>query len=480
MLLVLGIDIVVVVLLFRLWKRQGIEGCLPLAAFFLIFFPEESKLPILGLFDITTQRLVTLVLLYFYLSDPKRRQKRLPLKTPIILIAIWWTIATINSIVFVDSLKSLLSLLIDYIAIYVIFTKSISKVETIPRILFGVALGLIVSSGFGVIEAYQKWSVVSLFPVEAHRFGASGDIYMDDARGLRVQSTFGHPILFGSALAMGIPIVLYLIATTADKRRKMLLWVGLLFMFICIFKAASRGPWIALSCSLGVFLFMAHKKIRSYIVVIGVLTCSVLIVRPGVLETLWNDYIATVDTHSSQGESYQYRYVLYDLVIDKLNAAPIRTIWGYGPQSFPHLYLGGYINGRWMQFASCDSAFAALLAETGYVGVTLISSFLFYAVIRILINWKNSPPAAAQLYILFCVNLLSFYFEMTSVAIFGWGQQTILLWMIIGMSSIYPTLLKKKKAQQIALEEHTSNRILGPSPVVSYAEPNAKLFTPAQ
>lgn len=463
MLLVLGLDIVVIASLVATWKNKGIEGCLPLAAFLLVFFPEESKLPIFGMFDITTQRLVTLVLLCFYVADKSKiYRRRLPLKIPIVMIAVWWAIATINSIVFVDSLKSFISLLIDYIAIYVIFTKYISKLETLRRILFGIALGLTVSSGFGVIEAYQRWSFISLFPVEMHRFGASGGIYIDDARGLRIQSTFGHPILFGSALAMGIPIVLYLLASTADRRKKMLLWLGLLLMFVCIFKASSRGPWIALLCSLGLFLFTGHKKIRTYIVIIGFLTCSVLIIRPGVLETLWNDYAATVDDHSSQGESYQYRYVLYSLVMEKLNADPVRTIWGYGPQSFPYLRLSGSINGRSMQFASCDSSFAALLAETGYVGLILVGSFLLYVVVGILLNWWGSPPAAAQLYILFLVNLLSFYFEMTSVAIFGWGQQTIFLWIVIGMAAIYPSLLKKRNEQTVR-REFTSSRAISVS-----------------
>ncbi len=450
MLLVLVIDIVISLFLFATWRKKGIEGCLPLAAFFLISFPEESKLPIAGLFDITTQRLVTIILLCLYTSSgTKHYRRRLPFKVSIILIVTWWAIATANSITFVESFKSLFSLLIDYIAIYVIFTKCISKIETLDRVLFGFALGMIVASGFGVIEAYQKWSIISLFPVEAHRFGSSGGLYMDDARGLRVQSTFGHPILFGSALAMGIPIVLYLLASTSDRRKKMALWMGLLLMFVCIFKASSRGPWIALSGSLGLFFFAGHRKIKSYILAIGLLTCLVLIIRPGVLETLWNDYIATADDHSSQGESYKYRYILYELVMEKLNADPARNIWGYGPQSFPHLYLSGTINGRSTQFASCDSSFAALLAETGYVGLALIGSFLFYVLWCSMLNWHASQPGAAQRYILFIVNLLSFYFEMTNVAIFGWGQQSILLWVIIGMSGIYPELLRVKSKKLV-------------------------------
>jgi hypothetical protein len=441
MILVIIIDLIALVSLLYIGARRGVEGALPLAAFFLIFFPEESKLPVFGLFDVTTQRFVTIILLLLTLTGRGTSEpRRLPLKWGIVAISLWWTMATLNSIAFVDSLKALLSLFLDYLAIYVIFAKNITSLATVRRVLLGVAAGLILCSVFGTIEAYANWSVVTLFPTEIHRFGSSGSLYMDDARGLRIQSTFGHPILFGSALAMGIPMVLYLIGTAVSRVQKTFLWVGLLFMFVSIFKTSSRGPWIALGFSMVPFFFLGQRKMRRYILVISLLALTVLVARPGVLQTIWDDYTATVDSHSSQGQSYQYRYVLYQLVADRVDESPTRAMLGYGPQSFPYLHLGGPIDGRWTNFVSCDSSFAALLAETGYVGLGLMGLFLFYVLWTTLRTFWRVDRQDKLLCILFFVNLAAFCFEMTNVAILGWGQQTILLWAIIAMTMIYPSL----------------------------------------
>jgi hypothetical protein len=457
---VIILDLFVVASLVIVNARRGFEGTLPLAAFYLILFPEESKVPVFGLFDITTQRLVTLALIALYLGTRRRREltRSLPLKTAIVAIVLWWALATINSIAFVDSFKALLSLLLDYIGIYFIFARSISGTRTVRRIFCGIVAGLVVCSLFGVIEAYGNWSIVSIFPAEMHRFGTSGVLYVDDARGIRVQSTFGHPILFGSALAMGIPMTLYLLATTKSGEEKLFYWVGLLLMFTSIFKTSSRGPWMALCFSLIPFLFFGRRKIRGYIVSMVLLAVIVLIVRPGVGETLWNDYAATVDDHSSQGQSYQYRYALYDLVIQKLDESPGRMIWGYGPQSFPYLHLSGTIDGRGMAFVSCDSSIAALLAETGYVGLGLMGSFLAYILLRAIAMYRRLAPPTNQICILLFVNLFAFYFEMTNVAILGWGQQTILLWLMIALVMIYPALADSEAASPTLILQDDEDR----------------------
>jgi hypothetical protein len=107
----------------------------------------------------------------------------------------------------------------------------------------------------------------------------------------------------------------------------------------------------------------------------------------------------------------------------------LRTGWTKAPHA-----------GRWTNFVSCDSSFAALLAETGYVGLGLMGLFLFYVLWTTLRTFWRVDRQDKLLCILFFVNLAAFCFEMTNVAILGWGQQTILLWAIIAMTMIYPSL----------------------------------------
>jgi hypothetical protein len=418
-----------------------LEGALPLAVCFIVIFPEEAKLP-LGVFELTVQRLVTLVLVAASCLTRENPDgpRTLPLRSGLIFVGLWWTIATADSINVMASIKALLSLFLDYFTVYVIFARRIGNEKTVGKLLGGAIDGLIVVSIFGMLEAYKQWSVVSLFPTMAHRFGQSGTLYVDDARGLRIQSTFGHPILFGSALAMGIPMVLHLLTGVQSRGRRLWLWFGLMLMFICIFKASSRGPWIALLVSLFLCCLFGQSQMRRYVLTLTAIATIAMVIRPGVWQTIQDDYSATVDDHSSQGQSYIYRYELYRLVIAKVGQDPMRFLSGYGPQSFTDLDLVGTIDGRGQRFVSCDSSFAALLAETGYVGLVSMSLLLFYPLLFAFRTYRRMEGSDQQLCLVLFTTMFTFLFQMTNVAILGWGQQTILLWIVIAMTMTFPAV----------------------------------------
>jgi hypothetical protein len=454
MILVICVHLFVLIALLWVTSRRGVEGALPLAVCFLIIFPVEAQLPIFGVFDLTVQRLVTLVLLVASLmskGDPEDT-RALPLKSGIIFVGLWWTIATANSIDFIPSVKSLLSLFLDYFAVYVIFSKRITSEKTFEKILGGAADGLIVLCLCGVLEAYESWSVISLFPTVALRFGQSGSLNMDDARGLRIQATFDHPILFGTALALGIPMVLHLLTTVQSKGRRLWLWLGLMLMFFCIFKTSCRGAWIALIGSLILCFLFGQSRMRRYVGTIIAIAVLAMVIRPGVWETLQNDYLGTVDDHSSQGQSYLYRYELYNLVMQKVGESPARLLWGYGPQSFTDLHLAGYVDGRGTRFVSCDSSFAALLAETGYVGLASMTLLLFYPVLFAFRTYRRMEGTSQQLCLVLFLSLMTFLFQMTNVAILGWGQQSIILWIIIAMTMAYPSIYASEADLRIRTE----------------------------
>lgn len=451
MILVICVDLLLVLSLLYTASRKGFESALALAACFLIMLPEEVKIPF-GFFDLTAQRLITIVLLamsFFFKAD-HTQPRPLPLRAGVLFITFWWILSTMNSIDVSGSLKSVLSLVLDYQLIYVLYAKRVTSKASIESILGRVVDGLIILCIFGVLEAYAHWSVVSLFPATAHRFGTSGSLYIDEARGLRIQSTFGHPILFGSALAMGIPIALHLLTKFNTRLRQWWLWTGVLLMFLCIFKTSSRGPWIALASSLALCVLFGQGRMRRYVCTILLLSSLALVIRPGVWETLQSDYAATMDENSSQGESYIYRYALYDLVIDRVDESLGRSLWGYGPQSFTALHLSGFIHKRWMSFVSCDSSFAALLAETGYVGLGAVTLFLLFPCFAAVRAVRRLSAEHSQLALVLGLNTLIFLFQMSNVAILGWGQQTILLWMVVPLTMIYPSLCESDGTEDVA------------------------------
>ena len=128
MILVACVYLFVLIALLSVISRRGVEGALPLAVCFIIVFPLEAQLP-LGFFTLTVQRLVTLVLLAAALMGKSKPDgiKVLPLKSGIIFVGLLWAISTVNSIDFVPSAKSFLSLLLDYFAAYAIFTRRITS-----------------------------------------------------------------------------------------------------------------------------------------------------------------------------------------------------------------------------------------------------------------------------------------------------------------------------------------------------------------
>ena len=363
-------------------------------------------------------------------------------------LALWWILSAANSVVFTVSIKYVLSQILDLFMIYYIYARYVTSTKTVRRIVAGLVAGVIVCCVFGVLEVYAQWTVVSLFPEMMHRSGSSGRVYVDMARGVRAQSTFGHPILFGSALAMAIPMALYLASSTRRSVQKFFIWGGLLLMFVCIYKTASRGPWLALVLSLGVLLSSSKARVRKYLMVVCVLAAIVLVARPGVWQTVRSDYLSTMDKQSSQGESYQYRFALYNLAARELGKSMPRAIWGYGPESFFFLGIVGTFNGRTLAYESCDSSMAALLIETGYVGFT-IAMLLLYKALRLTYRaYRTLPAPDNAICMIFLVNIATFCFMMTNVAIFGWGQENIMFWIVVALAMIYPYVVKVERARK--------------------------------
>lgn len=446
MLLIIIIDLFVSGWLVFSAATRGFERTLPLATFLLILFPVESQITIPGLFDLTTQRVIVLTLLGLYIAigqtDQQEPRRHLPLVILLALQLIWLFIATANSVVFTISLKTVLSQVLDFFVIFYIFAKSIRTIEMVHKILYGFVAAMIFLSFFGVIETYSGWSLLSLFPEVGHRFSADTLGGMEGSG--RVQTTFSHAILFGGALAMAIPAALYLSSIATSLRSKCLLWAGILLMFLCIYKTSSRGPWLALILSLALLAILGGRQIRKYLIIIALLVATVLIARPGVWMSLSNMYAATRDPDSPEGESYQWRYALYDLAFKELGSSPGRTLWGFGPESFYYLGLRTdfLIDGelRNVKVESCDSSVAAIMMETGYVGLFLTGLLLLTPAFLVTQCCVKRGKSERILPLILLCNMCAYYFLMTNVAIYGWGQQSYLLWIILAMAAIYPGL----------------------------------------
>jgi O-antigen ligase len=446
MTLIIAIDLIVVGTLLAIALNKGFEDVLPFAAFACILVPGTSSIPLPGLFVLTTQRLVLVVLILLYFALGKRGQKsslvkKGPLKWLIVAQVTWSLISTANSIVPVMSIKKLLSEVVEYYVLYAICVKTVSSVHMIYRILNAIVGAIFVCSVFGAFEAYTGWSVMSLFPAHVSEIGLA--LGLTGKEEGRIASTFPHPILFGAMLAIAITLALHLVKVADSGKKKAFLWAAILLMFLNIYRSLSRGPWLGLILALILLLLFERGKVRKYLLVIGTLTVLVLVIRPGVFDTIRDLWAGTftADWNSPKGLSYEYRYELRRVAQRALARDFHRELWGYGMESFFALHLEGELAGHRFPFLSCDSAWIELMVETGYVGLFLIALLLFKPA---WLSWKDfrrirGPDRYLSLTLFTC--MVAYYFMMLSVDMYAWGQEGYMLWILIALSVSHRVLI---------------------------------------
>ncbi|MEJ2008116.1 MAG: hypothetical protein P8Z30_08180 [Acidobacteriota bacterium] len=279
MALILIIDAIIVSVLVGLTLTRGLERALPFFAFVVVLVPWQSKIAVPGLFDLNAQRLalITLIGLYILTRMGKARTypaRRVPLKALMLLSIGWLLLSAAHSVVPIISLKTVLAEAIEYYLMYLILARTISSKETIHRILFGIVAALMVCSILGVGEARFGLHVHDWFPQVA-RLGESTPV-IGVRRGIRIETTFPHPIHYGAALAIAIPLALYLISVSKSLFRRTLLWGGVFLMFFNIFMTGSRGPWLALGLSLPCVFLLCRGNLRWYLPAIAFLGLFVL------------------------------------------------------------------------------------------------------------------------------------------------------------------------------------------------------------
>jgi O-antigen ligase len=449
--LVIVIDLIAIIGLIALARSKGgLERALPFAAFLLVLTPIESLLS-LGFFTLTTHRIVIVMLALLYVtrsgaSAAPSRNYSLPLKGLIFLHVVWCLVATANSITPVMSIKKVLSILIEYYTLYFVYWKTVTKIETVHRILIAIALALTVCSIWGTGEAYRHWNFQQYFPSVAHHWESEGDI----DRGDRIHGTFDHPILFGAALAMGITVTIYLLTVVSKRSHRVVLSLGLLLMFLNIYKTSSRGPWLDVIIGFVMLLVFGKQKSRRLLLYMAALSLAVCLVRPGVWGTISGIYATTFNMETNSGSSYAYRYALQDAAVKRLSQNPTtRALWGYGPESFYLVHLEGPLLGTPWVFLSCDNAWVEFLIETGFIGLSIMVMLLLWpAWVAWKGFWKGGPIDRHLSYVLF-VNLVIFYFQMYSVGMYSWGQNGYMLWIVIALVLSQPKWRK-------ALQEQTA------------------------
>ena len=413
-----------------------LEDTLPVITFFATLMPLEARLVIPRVFDLTTMRIALLVLLPLYLIRKEERNIRpIPLKSLMLIHVIWAICSTVYSLSVATSVKQLISQVFEYYLLYFLFIRTITRVQTLYTILYAMIMAIAVCCVFSLLEAYANYSILRVFPSNLWITynGGLDPLYVEWGRGLRVRSTFPHPILFGDALAMMIPLTLYLLSIWTGKVQRRLLWLSMFLMFWAIYKTVSRGPWIATGLCCVLLLIFTNGRVRKYLSVMALVGVIVMVSRPGIWQTVADLYDSSTDSASPVGASYLYRDTLTLSVKQAVAADMTRTLLGYGLGTFRELGLDITFLGVTQRWYTCDDNWAAFLYETGYVGLFIIFALLMSPLFIALRSYIRLPKPENQLSGVLFISLVGFYFLLMSVAGYSWGQQGYMSWILISL-----------------------------------------------
>jgi hypothetical protein len=460
MLVVFLIDLVVVVTLLRTGRRR-LEDALPLFCFYLVLLPIESRFVVPGLFDLGSDRvaMVTLLMMFFLRKKERGDRGAIAMKNLIWLHVGWAICSTAFSISVATSAKQLIGQMVEYYLLYYVLLRLISEVRTIKNMLYAITLGMGLCCIFGLVEAYTSWSVLTIFPSNLWIvYGGPGPLYVEWGRGLRIRSTFPHPILLGDAIAMTIPIALYLLSESKQFLRRSALLTILFMMFWAIYKTSSRGPWLAVGFSFVLLFFLARNRIRQYLAAIALVTTIALLARPGVWQTIENLYVSTQDASSPVGSSYEYRTALLHSITVALAKEPAREMFGYGLGTFRERGLELDFIGEKHRWYTCDNNWALFLYETGYIGLGIIGVLLFTPLLMTLQSYRRLPRPAKHLSGVMFVSLAVFLLSLWSVAGYNWGQQGFMAWILIASSVTYGRVAERDQDKQIVARKKQAAR----------------------
>jgi len=439
MLIIISLQFAVIVSMV-LASRRGLENTLPVFAFWVVLMPLESRLVVPGIGDFNTMRVALLTLLILYLRHVS-----------------WALLSTLYSLSVVTSIKQLVSQVVEYYLLYFLFIRIITRLETLYKVVYAMAIAMTVCSSFSLLEAYANWSILRIFPANLWITynGGLDPLYIEWGRGLRVRSTFPHPILFGDALAMCIPLTLYLLSVWKVKWQRNVLWLSLALMFWAIYKTSSRGPWIATGLCSFLLFFLINSRIRKYLTVFAIAGLIVVVSRPGIQQTIEGLYDSTTDSASPVGASYLYRDALMQAIKLAVAHDTTRTLLGYGLGTFREIGLDITFLDVTQRWYTCDDNWAAFLYETGYVGLLIIGVLLASPLWIAFRSYRQLPKPENQLSGVLLIALLGFGFLLMSVAGYSWGQQGYMAWILISLVVCHSTLGEQKAAPVEVIDEET-------------------------
>lgn len=420
--------------------------------------PSTLSLPLGGAFEMTSQRILLIVVTLYWIPWLKREGQ--PLTIPFKgLIVAWWVVNVLSLFVAVDAsrgVKWFVSFSTEMILFYIIVSSALTDKDTVLGAVRAFAISGGVLGVLGVIEYYKEFNPV---------LDWMGIAETKDANDVIV--TFRHRILFGYCMGMSWPLLL---AMTLQMKKKihMIVAAAVIAMMVtsCYF-SNSRGPWTAAALS-GIALYIfGTAQARRCLQVMAVLAVVVVIVRPGIRATLVDLVASTFDSDSYRGRSYAYRKELWPAAFRLTKESPIRFAVGHGGLStetmdlYDQFEFGG--NTVYTGYSSWDNNYAADLVEFGYAGLIVEAALLAAVLLALFRSALEMPPEYKNFSAAVLGAVLGYVWALSNVYMFS-PQLKCLFFALVVIGVRLPVVLAQS-AQAAA--EPVAEEILEDEPVIA-------------
>jgi len=425
------IIITLVALTVHFLLRRDFDKGLAVAVFFLILLPNdvqiEMPMPLPGL---TGHRGVLLVLLANMLPRLQRVSLS-PVSRPLLilgLVAVCRLFSSITAIDFAASFKVTLGFLIETVLYFVLIASALNERRTIRFVAWSSLLALVLVAGIGTIEKYTGRNLAAMI------VPGMNDSPTD------VSATFRHRILFGYAMAMGLPLALALKGTPEDGRwKRWLPRIGMVLLPAACYFGDSRGPWVGCALAGLAMWILGGRPMRRKLMVLGALAALVLVLRPGTYDTIMSLWHQSFNNNTIKGRSADYRKVLWKVAYDELTKSSGHALLGYGGHSTEMLDVSKYFDrgagglAGELGHTSWDSQYASNFMQYGFLGFGLEVA-LYISVLGMLVRtWRHSNEEDREFTAACAATALVFFWAMATVAIFN-QQLEYLFWTVVAIA----------------------------------------------
>ncbi|WP_167137883.1 O-antigen ligase family protein [Diaminobutyricimonas sp. TR449] len=297
--------------------------------------------------------------------------------------------------------------------------RSVSEIEQSLRVL--VALGGLVAV-LGVTQFVTGQPIIDGIQIPGLSPNNTIQNITDRDGFVRAAGTSTHPIEFGVALSMILPLALHL--AFADPTRNLLArWFPIAAIAVAVPITISRSALVGVVVGLVMILpsWPRHRRHMGYLA-IGVLAVGIYLTIPGMLGTLTKMF-----TGIGEDGSAASRVDSYALAFDFIARSPI---------------IGRGLSTFLPQYRILDNQYLGLLIEVGIVGTVALLAVFFVAIRTALITRRRSADERTRsLALALAAAVAAGACSFATFDAFGFPQVSCVVFLCIGMIGALSNLM---------------------------------------